>query len=368
MKKNLIILAAAMTALPAMADITLQFPAEMPDSLSSISTVTVVTYPLTESRLFPDGEKMHQAPIALLNGKVSVPAETVNAVYDFMFQPGSDEVYLEIYAAPKEEITATVTVTPDGTLDYQIEGSELMTDLQSYQNELAPIMEEYKNITSTPNPDMGKIEALQEKYNWTTEQFVKTHLNSPAVPMLIGELDSPEKVVEAYNQMGDKAKNSILAPLGKRTFDKAQKKIAQNALPPLEGNPAPAFTLKNMEGKDVSLSDFKGQWVILDFWGAWCRWCIKGFPELKEAYKEYAGKVEIIGIDCRDSEEAWKAAVAKYELPWVQLYNPEGTNLYELYRIEGFPTKFIVDPEGKIAAVTVGEDPVFFTRLASLVK
>lgn len=131
---------------------------------------------------------------------------------------------------------------------------------------------------------------------------------------------------------------------------------------------APGFTLEDINGSQLSLSDLKGKWVILDFWGSWCPWCIKGFPALKEAYKEYAGKVEIVGIDCRDSKEVWKAAVEKYELPWLQVYNPDSSDLTSQYQIQGFPTKFIVDPEGNIANVTIGEDPEFFTVLKELVK
>lgn len=135
-----------------------------------------------------------------------------------------------------------------------------------------------------------------------------------------------------------------------------------------EGTPAPNFTLNDINGKPLSLSDLKGKWVILDFWGSWCPWCIKGFPALKEAYKEYGGKVEVLGIDCRDSEDVWKEAVKKYELPWLQVYNPNDSDLTKRYGIKGYPTKFIIDPKGKIANITIGEDPEFFNVLKSLVK
>ncbi len=131
---------------------------------------------------------------------------------------------------------------------------------------------------------------------------------------------------------------------------------------------APDFTLNDINGNPLSLSDLRGKWVVLDFWGSWCPWCIKGFPALKEAYKEYGGKIEVLGIDCRDSEEVWKEAVKKYELPWLQVYNPGDNGLLEKYQIQGFPTKFIIDPEGNIANCTIGEDPEFFTILKSLVK
>lgn len=129
---------------------------------------------------------------------------------------------------------------------------------------------------------------------------------------------------------------------------------------------APGFTLKDINGNDVSLSDFRGKWVILDFWGSWCPWCIKGFPELKEAYEKYGEELVIIGIDCRESEAEWKAGVEKYELPWVNVYNPADSNLTAEYAVPGYPTKAIINPEGIIKNITVGHDPEFYVALTQL--
>lgn len=130
---------------------------------------------------------------------------------------------------------------------------------------------------------------------------------------------------------------------------------------------APSFTLNNIEGQPVSLSDFKGKWVILDFWGSWCPWCIKGFPELKEAYNKYGNELVIIGIDCKESVDDWKNGVAKYELPWVNVYNPKDSKLTEEYNVPGYPTKVIINPDGKINNITVGHDPTFYDALTELI-
>lgn len=131
---------------------------------------------------------------------------------------------------------------------------------------------------------------------------------------------------------------------------------------------APDFELNDINGKPLKLSSLRGKYVVLDFWGAWCRWCIKGIPEMKEAYKKYAGKFEILGIDCNDTEEKWKQAVAYYELPWLHVYNTKDSKVLEDYAIEGFPTKVIIDPEGRIVKTVIGEDPAFYTFLDSLFK
>ena len=129
---------------------------------------------------------------------------------------------------------------------------------------------------------------------------------------------------------------------------------------------APDFTLNDIHGKPLSLSSLRGKYVIIDFWGSWCVWCIKGFPQMKEYYDKYKGKFEILGVACNDKEAKWKAAVEKYELPWLHVFNPGGTTLLEDYGIQGFPTKIIVGPDGKIVKTIVGEDPVFYTLLDQL--
>jgi thiol-disulfide isomerase/thioredoxin len=129
---------------------------------------------------------------------------------------------------------------------------------------------------------------------------------------------------------------------------------------------APDFTLNDINGKPLTLSSLRGKYVVLDFWGSWCIWCIKGMPKMKEYYAKYAGKMEILGIDCNDSEDKWKAAVAELQLPWLHVYNNGDSQLLEKYGIEGFPTKVVIDPEGRIANVIVGEDPAFYTYLDKL--
>ena len=137
-----------------------------------------------------------------------------------------------------------------------------------------------------------------------------------------------------------------------------------------KGEAAPDFTLKDTAGKEFTLSSLRGKWVVIDFWGSWCRWCIKGFPEMKKYYAAHKSKLEIVGVDCGDTEATWQNAVKYYSLPWINVYEP-GTDAAALparYGVQGFPTKVIVDPKGVIHAVFVGETPDFYTELDGLLK
>ena len=145
----------------------------------------------------------------------------------------------------------------------------------------------------------------------------------------------------------------------------ASKKVQDNMT-------APDFTLKNEKGEDFTLSSLynKGKYIILDFWGEWCYWCKKGIPDMKQLYKDAKGKIEILSIDCRDTEEVWRQAIKEHELPWLHVYNPGNDNIdvSKTYAIKGYPTKIILNPAGTINKTFVGEDPEFYDYVKSLVK
>lgn len=145
---------------------------------------------------------------------------------------------------------------------------------------------------------------------------------------------------------------------------------ASAAVEAADGELAPDFELPNLQGSTTKLSSLRGKYVVLDFWGSWCIWCIRGIPNMKAYYAKYKEKMEILGVDCRDSEAKWKAAVDEHQLPWLQVRCPDNQlqALAAQYGVEGFPTKVVIDPQGKIAKVVVGEDPAFYTYLDELFK
>lgn len=179
---------------------------------------------------------------------------------------------------------------------------------------------------------------------------------------------SHENMRKSIELIDEKVKSGIMAPYYnymKADFDKEEKRLeAEKNIQP--GKPAPDFTLKDINGKDFTLSSLKGKYVVLDFWGSWCVWCIKGIPAMKEVYEKYNGKVEFVGIDCRDTEEKWREAVKEHGMPWINVRNDENSDVVSQYAIQGFPTKIIIDKEGKIVEVVVGESPEFYDSLKKI--
>ncbi|MDF2189130.1 TlpA disulfide reductase family protein [Paraflavitalea sp. CAU 1676] len=129
-------------------------------------------------------------------------------------------------------------------------------------------------------------------------------------------------------------------------------KIDKELNPPLrEGMLAPPFTLKDIEGKFVQLSDFRNKYVLIDFWASWCPPCRKNNPLLKEIYNDYnAQNFEIVSISVDNNLDDWKTAVLKDQLIWTNLsdYKTENKGAAFNFNVSSFPHYFLVDPDGKV--------------------
>lgn len=88
---------------------------------------------------------------------------------------------------------------------------------------------------------------------------------------------------------------------------------------------------------------------------------------MKKMYAKYNNRLEVVGISCRDTEEVWKKSVADHALPWTNLLNGSGdADMSARYAVKGYPTKIILDPEGRILKTIIGESPEFYTYVDSL--
>lgn len=272
----------------------------------------------------------------------------------------------DLFAAPGENIVMDVkSVSP---FDYSVSGTPLMEGMTKLVTATKPIEAEYYALMDSGKATEETVMPIMERYDKAVKDFIAANPDSPAVPFAILDL-SGEDFIKAYEALTPEARKSIMMPIVEAQLPRVRKQLESDRQREamLKGDtPAPGFTLPDLDGKMVSLSDYRGKWVVLDFWGSWCGWCVKGFPELKEAYAKYGDRLVIIGVDCNEPEEAWKAGVRKYELPWVNVYygQPADPALLTQYGISGFPTKGIVNPEGKLVDLTVGHDPTFFDRLA----
>ena len=138
-----------------------------------------------------------------------------------------------------------------------------------------------------------------------------------------------------------------------------------------KGEKAPDFAIPTPEGKTVKLSDYKGKYVVLDFWASWCKDCRADIPVIKAAYEKYSKKgVVFIGVSFDDDKEAWTGAIKEFDLRYVQvseLKKWRRTDVPPLYKIDWIPTMYIIDPKGKVVLATV-ESEKMVKELEKLTK
>lgn len=121
------------------------------------------------------------------------------------------------------------------------------------------------------------------------------------------------------------------------------------------GSAAPDFTQANVEGKPVALKDYKGKYVLVEFWASWCGPCRAENPNLVKQYAQYKEKgFEILSVSLDSEKDKWVDAIQKDGLPWTHVSDLKGWNntVGRLYGVRAVPASFLVGPDGKI----VGKD------------
>ncbi|MBO4597868.1 MAG: TlpA family protein disulfide reductase [Bacteroidaceae bacterium] len=214
----------------------------------------------------------------------------------------------------------------------------------------------------------GKLNELMAKSDEKAIGYIKTHADNDVSAIVLTRIYDYKAAKEALGLISDKVRNGRCRNFVKAMKQRAEMMEREEAGKLKEGDIAPDFTLKSINGKNISLSSLRGKYVMLDFWGSWCGWCIKGIPDMKACYAKHKAKLEILGIDCNDPADRWKNAVAKHQLPWLNVRADEGSDIFTKYAIQGFPTKIILSPEGKVVKVFVGEDPQMYRFIDELLS
>jgi thiol-disulfide isomerase/thioredoxin len=155
--------------------------------------------------------------------------------------------------------------------------------------------------------------------------------------------------------------HAALAKL-KTTYDKQQREraeIAAGASSSWIGKQAPAFTMNDMNDKPVSLSDFKGKYVLVDFWASWCGPCRMENPNVVKAYQKYKDKnFTILGVSLDKNKDKWVEAILADGLNWMHVSDLQFWNsqAVKVFHFDGIPYNVLIDPNGKIIAESLRGD------------
>ncbi|NQX39081.1 Peroxiredoxin [Pedobacter steynii] len=270
----------------------------------------------------------------------------------------------------------------DSVKNASISGSPLNETYKRFQALMVPsekamrmVELEYRNAPEAKQKSQQFQESLQSKLMKLSAeqrviilQYAKKNPTSFLSLHLLTQLASPDMDTQvmrsAFNALSTNLRGS---KLGKELVGKLGTASATAV-----GGMAPNFTQNDVNGKPVKLSDFKGKYVLLDFWASWCVPCRAQHPNLVKTYNKYKGKnFTILGVSLDDAGKKadWLKAIKSDGLTWTQVSDLKfrDNEVAKLYNINAIPQNFLIDPSGKIIGKNLhGEE--LNKKLASIFK
>ncbi|HEY8782700.1 MAG TPA: TlpA disulfide reductase family protein [Mucilaginibacter sp.] len=292
-----------------------------------------------------------------VNGFLMLNPKGAGPIYD-----GFKSIYIE---------KGTITVTgADLPANAKIEGTKANDDARRYDEAFKPINDAYDSLAAkkkAATPEQQKSDVFNKEYNKAekainardaevNKKFIRDNPDSYISIIALDGLAYSTDYVEIaplFNGLADDIKQT---DEGKK-FAARLPKIKAVAL----GSIAPEFAEADTSGKMVSLSSFRGKYVLIDFWASWCGPCRGENPNLVKAFNHYKGQnFTIIGVslDQPKGKKAWLDAIHKDGLNWTQVSDLKywDGKVPVQYAIRGIPQNFLLDPDGKIIAKNLRGD------------
>ncbi|WP_316815703.1 TlpA disulfide reductase family protein [Pedobacter nyackensis] len=277
------------------------------------------------------------------------------------------EFYLEnkVFTATGPNIKRAMIKGGSVQADYLV----LKAQLKLVKDKMRPLTEKMTQYYTEGNEKgreelFPQLQALAKAKNDVEDDYFKKNPDSYVSLYILnnhGGTDNPSFEAN-FNKLSARIRNS---EMGRGLI------ATMNAIKSVDvGQSAKDFVQNNTEGKPVSLSSFKGKYVLLDFWASWCGPCRNEHPSMKMAYQKFKNKgFEIIAVSMDNKKDAWLKAIAEDGVPWTQVSDLKGTKnqVTLMYGVSAIPQNFLIDPEGKIIAKSLRGDELE-KKLNELIK